>query len=133
METAIQRGSLQVTAVCLVASAMVLALGLVGATATPLLVVVFLAFAVGLYYSRPDAAVGTVYGLDIDGLLDSLWLTPAVAALPLLVELGASPGEMQALGGILGLVGMANYFLRPVYLLAYDLAVSVTGRRRGPT
>jgi hypothetical protein len=133
MEMAIRRGTLQVTAVCLLASAMVLSLGLVGATASPLLVVVFLALSAGLYYSRPDASVGYVYGLDVDGLLDALWLAPAVAAVPLLLELGATPGEMQALGGLLGLAGMANYFLRPVYLLAYGLVRSVTEKTSGPT
>jgi len=131
MEMAIRRGTLQVTAVCLLASAMVLSLGVVGATATPLLVVIFLALSAGLYYSRPDAAVGYVYGLDVDGLLDALWLAPAVAAVPLLLELGATPGEMQALGGLLGLAGMANYFLRPIYLLAYGLAKSVREKTSG--
>ena len=126
MEMAIRRGTLQVTAVCLIASAMLLALGLVGATAGPVFVVLFLALASGLYYGRPDTAVGAVYGLDVDGLLASLWLAPAVAAVPLVLELGASPGEVQALGGILGLVGMANYFLRPVYLLAYTIVRSLT-------
>jgi hypothetical protein len=35
------------------------------------------------------------------------------------VGFGASPGEVQALGGLLGLVAMANYFFRPVYYAVY--------------
>ena len=126
MELAIRRGSLQVTAVCLVASAMVLTLGLVGARSSLALVALFVVLSVGLYLARPDSSIGFVYGLDIDALLGSLWLAPAVAAVPLVLELGASPGEMQALGGLLGLAGMANYFLRPVYLLVYSLVAPLT-------
>jgi len=133
MEMAIERATMQVTAICLVASAMVLALGLAGATGSLVLVGLFLALSAGLYYSRPPSSVGTVYGLDVDALFETLWLAPAVAAVPVLVELGASPGEMQALGGLLGLVGMANYFLRPVYLLGYGLAASLTRKLDGAT
>jgi hypothetical protein len=39
----------------------------------------------------------------------------------LLLVPGASPEELQALGGIAGFVGMINYFLRPVYFLVYSL------------
>ena len=133
METAIRRATMQVTAVCLVASAMVLGLGLVGATASLFLVGCFLVLSGGLYVSRPESSVGAVAGVDVDGLLDSLWLAPALAALPLALELGATPGEVQALGGLLGLVGMANYFLRPLYLLAYGVVASLTDRNGDPT
>jgi hypothetical protein len=105
---------------------MVLTLGLVGARSSLALVALFVVLSVGLYLARPDSSIGFVYGLDIDALLGSLWLAPAVAAVPLVLELGASPGEMQALGGLLGLAGMANYFLRPVYLLVYSLVAPLT-------
>ena len=43
---------------------------------------------------------------------------PAVATAVSLAFLGASPAELRALGGLVGLVGMTNYFLRPVYRAA---------------
>jgi hypothetical protein len=131
METAIRRGTTQVTVVCLVASAIVLSLGLVGATATPVLVGLLLVLAAALYRTRPDTAVGLVAGVDIDGLLETLWLAPAIAAVPLVLELGATPAEMQALGGLLGLAGMVNYFLRPLYLVVYSVVATLARVRDG--
>lgn len=44
-----------------------------------------------------------------------LWVGPLLGAVAVLVAPWASPGELQALGGLCGLIGMLNYFLRPVY------------------
>jgi hypothetical protein len=57
-----------------------------------------------------------------------------VAALVGLGSLGATPGELQAIGGLCGLLGMSNYFLRPVYGLVagairYLRPPAETGRR----
>jgi len=133
METAIRTGTMQVTVLCLVAAGMLLALGLAGAVASLVLVGIFLALSVGLYLTRPTAHVGRVLGIDVDGLLDSLWLAPVLAALPLLLEPAASAEELQALGGLLGLLGMVNYFLRPVYLLAYAVVETIQRWGRGST
>ncbi|GGN99844.1 hypothetical protein [Haloarcula pellucida] len=127
-EMAIRSATMQVTILLLVAAGLLLALGVAGVPASLPLVVLLLALAGGLYLTRPDeGGVGFVVGIDVDSLLDSLWLAPAIAAAPLVLELGATPEEVQALGGLLGLAGMANYFLRPVYLLAYGLVRSLTG------
>jgi len=131
-EVAIRSGTMQVTALCLIASGMVLALGVAGVQSTPALVGFLVVLSVGLYLTRPSISVGHVLKFDVDSLLRSLWLAPLVAALPLVVELGATPGEMQALGGLLGLAGMANYFLRPVYLLVYDVVEKLTDGNNGP-
>lgn len=131
METAIRRGTTQVTVVFLVASAIVLALGLVGATATLVLVFLLVGLSAALYRTRPETAVGTVVSVDVDRLLETLWLAPAVAAVPLVIELGATPAEMQALGGLLGLAGMVNYFLRPLYLVVYGIVATLTRERDG--
>lgn len=125
METAIRRGTTQVTVVFLVAAGIVLALGLAGARATPFTVAACVLLAWALYLTRPETDAGSVMGVDIDGLLETLWLAPAVAAVPLMFELGATPAEMQALGGLLGLAGMMNYFLRPLYLVAYSLVAAL--------
>lgn len=131
METAIRRGTTQVTVVFLVAAGIVLALGLVGARATPFIVAVCVGLACGLYLTRPDTELGGVLGVDIDGLLETLWLAPAVAAVPLVFELGATAAEMQALGGLLGLAGMVNYFLRPLYLVVYSVAAALSRQLEG--
>ncbi|MBX0322687.1 hypothetical protein EGH21_06550 [Halomicroarcula sp. F13] len=127
-EMAIRSATMQVTVLLLVAAGLLLALGVAGVPASLPLVVVLLALGGGLYLTRPDEGeVGFVLGVDADSLLDSLWLAPVLAAAPLVLELGATPEEVQALGGLLGLAGMLNYFLRPVYLLAYGLVRSVGG------
>ena len=121
METAIRTGTMQVTMLCLVAAGTLLALGAAGIPASPALLLFLLALSAGLCYTRPDASAGTVLGFDVDSLLSTLWLAPALAAFTVLLEPTASTEELRALGGIVGLAGMLNYFLRPIYLLGYSL------------
>jgi len=133
MEQAIRRRTMQVTVVCLVAAGILLVLGVAGASASPVLVAALLAIAAGLYLTRPSTSIGVVAGIDVDGLLSMLWVAPALAALPVLLELSATPEELQALGGLLGLAGMANYFLRPLYLLTYAAGAKLSALAGGPT
>jgi len=128
METAIRTGTMQVTLLCLVASGTLLALGAAGIPASLALVAFLLVLSAGLYYTRPDAGGSSLLGIDIGRLLATLWLAPALSALPVLLEPTASPEELQALGGLVGLAGMVNYFLRPMYLLAYSLVEAVQQR-----
>ena len=97
------------TVLCLVAAGILLALGAAGIPASLGLLVFLLVLSAGLYYTRTDADAGRVLGIDVDGLLSALWLAPALAALPVVLELTASAEELQALGGLVGLVGMLNY------------------------
>lgn len=120
MATAIQTGTMQVTVLCLIASGTLLALGAAGVPASLALVAFLLVLSAGLYYTRPDTDGGRLLGIDIGRLLATLWLAPALSALAVVVEPTASPAELLALGGLVGLAGMLNYFLRPVYLLAYS-------------
>lgn len=55
-----------------------------------------------------------------------LWLSPFVGGAIVGLSLTATPGELQALGGVAGLVGMGNYFFRPIYRLGYGLYTAVT-------
>ena len=131
-EAAIREGSLQVTALLLVAAGVLLALGFAGVGGSYPLVASLVALGLILYAVRPENhSLGRVGGLHLDHLLDTLWVAFVVAALPLAFEPSATPAEVQALGGLLGLAGMANYFVRPLYLLTYDLVSSLFGASEG--
>ncbi|MFB6139079.1 MAG: hypothetical protein ABEJ26_01430 [Halosimplex sp.] len=67
-----------------------------------------------------DGADATA-GFGVRDVATDLWLGPFLAAAVVGLWLGATAGEVQALGGIVGLVGMLNYFLRPFYHLCYGL------------
>jgi hypothetical protein len=74
----------------------------------------------------------TVLGHDLGTYGQDLWLAPLVGALAVvLVAPDGSPVELQAVGGIVGLVGMANYFLRPLYFLVYGLVRRLVAARDG--
>lgn len=131
-EAAIRHGTMRVTALLLVAAALAIGLGVSGVGASLPLVVGFLALAGGLYAIGPDPGrFDPVAGIHVGDILNSLWLAPLVVAAVLLVRLSATPGEVQAIGGLLGLAGMANYFLRPVYLLGYDLVSALRDSSAG--
>jgi hypothetical protein len=128
-EAAIRHGTMRVTVLLLVAAALAIGFGVAGVGASLPIVVGLLVLTAVLYAGRPDdGRFGSVAGVDAGGVVQSLWVAPLVTSLSLLVRLSATPGEMQAIGGLLGLAGMANYFLRPVYLLGYDLAAAVRER-----
>jgi len=103
---------------------------LVGAGAAGLsgsLVLVAVLFGLGaIAYALAPMAEGTeIDRLDTPGVVPVVWGGPVAAGVVILAFLGASAGEVQALGGLLGLAGMVNYFLRPVYQLLYGLASRV--------
>jgi hypothetical protein len=107
---------MQLTTVCLIGGGLLLVLGLADVSGSVFIGGLFIVLSVGLYATRPSASVGPIVGVDIDSILNIVWIAPTVAAIPLFLEPGATPAEMQALGGIVGLVGMTNYFLRPIYI-----------------
>ncbi len=61
-------------------------------------------------------------GLGVQEVAADLWIGPLLAAAVVVLWLDASHGEVQALGGLVGLLGMLNYFLRPLYHLVYGVA-----------
>lgn len=130
-EAAIRYGTMQATALLLIAGGLLIALGVAGVGASLPLVGGLVLLSIGLYLTRPDEGrIGRIAGVDVDAVLGALWLAVLVAAVPLLLEPSATPEEVQALGGLLGLAGMANYFLRPVYLVVYDVVSSLVGGER---
>lgn len=108
----------RLTVVLLVASVLVIVPGIAGLGGSLLLVVGALVVAAGFYSVRDRLGTAPeVLRHDLGHYGTVLWLGGVVAAVVFLFGLSATPGELLALGGLVGLVGMANYFLRPVYRL----------------
>ncbi len=113
------------TATLLAASLALIIPSLVGAAASLPIVLILGGVASGLYAARDElASVGPVAGSHLGDYLAVFWVGPLLAAVVVLLSLDATAGELQALGGLAGLLGMANYFLRPVYA-----ALLALGRR----
>lgn len=120
MYRALDRVTLEATVHLLVAGVSLIAASIAGVDGSALLVGACLAAAIGLFAVRQRVPpMGTVLGHDVQRTLEDLWIAPALAATTTALALGATPGELQALGGILGLVAMLNYFLQPVYYGVY--------------
>lgn len=112
------RRSLQITYVLLAASLVLIGPALAGFGGSIGLAGVATGLGVGLYLLREQLAeVEPRFGYDPRPYLRVTWAAPPVAAVVILLGLGSSPAELQALGGVVGLAGMANYFLRPIYFL----------------
>ena len=113
----------RLTLVLLAGSLPLIAAGTAGVGASVPLVIGLFALAAGMAaigFVAPETRWGRV---DQHEFVADLWLGPLLAAVILVVYVDASPGEVQALGGLFGLAGMANYFMRPVYHLFYALLV----------
>lgn len=110
--------SRRVTYVLLVASFLLIGTGLAGVGATLPVAGGLAALGAGLWAVRDTLrTLPTVVGYNLGWYARDSWLAPAVSIPVVLLGLGGPPAELQALGGFVGLVGMGNYFLRPLYLL----------------
>lgn len=114
MNDRIERATGVVTSVSLVAAALLLAPAFAGlspslplAAGTLALAVLAAVFRAELR-SLPDQRW-------LQSYLGTVWLGPLVATIVLVAFLGATPAELQTLGAVVGLIGMFNYLLRPVY------------------
>ena len=125
MALPLENGVVRLTAVLVTGAFCLIGAGATGLDGSLPLFLVLVALAAALYLAGPPLADTPLARLDRPGALEDLWAGPAVAAAVVLPFLGASPGEVRALGGLLGLVGMVNYFLRPVYHLVYGLVARV--------
>lgn len=120
--------STRATVVLLVTSAVLIPIGLAGLGASLPLSLLCLVLAGALRAIRHRlATLPTVVGYDLGDHGRDLWIGPLLAVAITLVWMGASPGELQALGGLAGFVGMVNHFLRPLYLYGFALARRVAG------
>lgn len=114
------------TVVLLVTSFVLIGPGLAGVGASLALTLALVALGLALVAARPYAAtLPTVVELDLGTYAQDLWLGPLLGATILVFFPDASPTELQALGGFAGLLGMVNYFVRPLYFYLYALVSSV--------
>lgn len=56
---------------------------------------------------------------------ETAWIGAAVAALVLVAFAGSTSEELQTLGAVVGLLGLFNYLLRPIYFAAGSIVVRV--------
>jgi hypothetical protein len=114
MDEKYERGILRISGVFILAAALLIPLGFVGVGASIVVVGAMVALSAGLYVAWQNSEEYSMY-------LSGLWLGPVIAAIVTLVGIviGASPGELQALGGVTGLIGVINLLMRPIYRFAY--------------
>jgi len=126
MQRAFDDRAMEATALALVASGLLIGASLVGVGGGARLVAA-LAVLAALLAAGKDSLPrpGRVVGHDLDLYCRDLWVGPALAAVAATVVFGASPAEIQTVGGVIGFVGMVNYFLRPVYHMGYSVAERV--------
>lgn len=108
--------TLRATVVLVVGSFILVGIGASGVGGSPALVAALLVAGAGLFAARSQFAdLPVVVGHDLGFYGEAAWLVPAAAAGATLLTMGATPAELQAVGGLVGLAGMVNYFLRPAY------------------
>jgi len=110
----------QLTGTGFLAGVLLIGLGLAGQSATMALGVLLLVVG-ALAFSFRHHFAGLVSHPAADAYLQSIPPAPLLAGAVVLWFAGASPGELQTLGGVLGLIALVNHLLRPVYGLGYRL------------
>lgn len=128
----LSRYATQLTAVLVAASVALIVPGAAGIGASFPLVVVTVA--AGIALQSGVRRVKRHPKVSTTRLGDVLRVVPTgviLAGLVVLFSPGATPGELQALGGLCGLVGMLNYFLRPAYGLVAGAFRYLDGRLGG--
>lgn len=114
--------AVRATVILLTASTALIAAGITGRGSSLVLAALFLCLA-GLCFAGRKALgrAPRALGHDFGYYGTALWIGPLVAAAVVVVALDATPAELQALGGLVGLGGMLNYFLQPLYRLVHSL------------
>jgi len=121
MDGKYERGILRITAVFLIAAGILIPAGPLGVEPSAMLVLGLFLLGMVLFTAWQNADAYSKY-------LSGMWLGPVIAAVitGYAITIRASPGELQALGGIAGIVGVINLLLRPVYrILHYVFVVTL--------
>jgi hypothetical protein len=114
---------LRLTIVCLATSATLIVPGVAGFE--PSLGLAGALFALGaacVAVRNRLAALPTVVGYDLGRYGQDLWLAGVLGGLVVLFGPAESAVELLSLGGVVGLLGMANYFLRPLFVTIIGFA-----------
>ena len=128
MDRRLDGAVMRTTGVVLAAGLSLVAVGTAGAAASLPLAFAFAVLAGGLRVATEAVEPPAGEGVSVRTVVTDLWVGPALAAVVLVGWLDATPGEVQALGGVVGLAGMLNYFLRPFYHLIYGLGQRLTAQ-----
>lgn len=129
MLRALDRAVAQLAALLLLSGLLLVGASLLGLTPGPVLFAPLLAITVALYLAREAIPrIDRYPGWALADLGEDLWLSTLVAASVAVVAPGLSPGELQTVGGLVGLVALLIYFLRPVFRLVARLYWRVTGQ-----
>jgi hypothetical protein len=113
--------SFRLTVVLVAASLCLVLAGLAGVGSSVGLAGVLVLLAGLLSAARDRLSGPVVLGHDLGTHAAALWIAPLAAAVTVVLFLGATPEELLTLGGVVGLAGMVNYFLRPVYRAGYSV------------
>lgn len=109
--------SRRVTIVLVVTSAVLIGPAAAGIGATPLLAAALGALTAALWVGRETlGSLPTVVGYEFGQHARDAWIGAALGTAVVVLTLGAPAVELQAFGGVAGLIGMMNYFVRPLYL-----------------
>ncbi|MFW5974504.1 MAG: hypothetical protein ACOCPZ_03910 [Natrialbaceae archaeon] len=114
----------QLTGAGFLAGVLLIGLGLAGVSGTTALGLGLLAVGTFALAFRHLFA-GLVTHPAADAYLTSVPFAPVIAGGVVLWFSGASPGELQTLGGVLGLLALVNHLLRPVYGILHGLLARV--------
>lgn len=125
MHDRIDRVTRVVTSVSLVAAALLLAPGFAGLSPSASLAGGVFVLALVAFVFRDQLVPYFDYPW-LEPHVDSAWVGPLVAAFLLVSFRGATPGELQTVGAVVGLIGMFNYLLRPIYFVITDVAVRIS-------
>lgn len=114
MHDRIERATGVLTSIALVAAAVLLAPAFAGLAPSIALATVTLGATVLAFVVRKQVReLAPVSWLGL--YFEAVWAGVAVATLVLVAFLDATAAELQTLGAVVGLIGLFNYLLRPVY------------------
>lgn len=123
--------SRRATIVLVVTSAVLIGPATAGIGATLWLAAALGALTAALWAARDSlGSLPTVVGYEIGQHARDGWIGAALGTAVVVLTLGAPAVELQAFGGLAGLIGMTNYFLRPLYLFLVGGISRVIGSDR---
>ena len=131
MERALDDAAAEFSALLLAAAFALIGASLLGLGGSLLLAAVFALASVALFVLREPLADLASTSYLLARTVEDLWIGTAAATMTVLVALGTTPGELQTLGGLVGLAGMLNYFLRPLYGLLYRIGNRLSNAANG--